>query len=63
MPSVKINIRATREMVDRIDAAAKSDGLTRSAFLLSASVRRAREILSRGCGESQAELTDCSDGI
>ena len=55
MPSVKINIRATRETVDRIDAAAKSEGLTRSAFLISASVRRAHEILSRGCDESHAE--------
>ena len=50
-------------MVDRIDAAAKAEGLTRSAFLLSASVRRAREILSHGGDESQAELMNCSDGI
>jgi len=43
-----INIRTTREIRDRLDAAAKVDGLRRTDFILRAARIRAIEILTRG---------------
>lgn len=43
--SKRINIRCTPALRDKIDVAAERVGLTRSAFIISAAVERARGIV------------------